>query len=283
MDSRTKNQPKEEVLGTDIPRTSGGHSRGYPDPKLRSGQSKSWKNKHLGADIHDPKARTSMTLREFQKLRSEKLWAEFSFPMDAVRMWLGRGSDVVRTWLGRVFGSGRQSAEVKGKWFPVVPGGEKSSNCKQKKLKNITVSKRAQLQAGGFLIVNKKVASHGSAHESVQMFSHVLLSCVPFLAHSRHFLAHRCCPDLWTQHKNRVKLCGCGCNFHCSHPQEVPLCRSQDPYQPCKSVSVSFLCLSLFLSFPTNRSIVSEFGGRCKNIALRSLAKLWQKPDILTN
>ena len=73
-----KNQPKEEVFGTDIPRTSGGHLRGYPGPKLRSGQSKSWKkNKHLGADIHDPKARTSTSLRDFQKLRSEKLWAEF--------------------------------------------------------------------------------------------------------------------------------------------------------------------------------------------------------------
>ena len=78
--SRTKNQPKEEVFGTDIPRTTRGHSRGYPGPKLRSGQSKSWKNKHFGADIHDPKARTSTTLRGFQKLRSEKLWAEFSLP-----------------------------------------------------------------------------------------------------------------------------------------------------------------------------------------------------------
>ena len=78
--SRTKNQPKEEVFGTDVPRTSGGHSRGYPGPKLRSGRSKSWKNKHFGADIHGPKARTSTTLRDFQKLRSEKLWAEFSFP-----------------------------------------------------------------------------------------------------------------------------------------------------------------------------------------------------------
>ena len=78
--SRTKNQPKEEVFGPDIPRTSGGHSRGYPGPKLRSGRSKSWKNKHLGADIHDPKARTCTTLRDSQKLRSEKLGAEFSFP-----------------------------------------------------------------------------------------------------------------------------------------------------------------------------------------------------------
>ena len=58
QESRTKNQPKEEVFGTDIPRASGGHSRGYPDRKLRSGRPKSWKNKHLGADIHDPKART---------------------------------------------------------------------------------------------------------------------------------------------------------------------------------------------------------------------------------
>ena len=32
---RTKNQPKEEVFGMDIPRISGGHSRGYPGPKLR--------------------------------------------------------------------------------------------------------------------------------------------------------------------------------------------------------------------------------------------------------
>ena len=38
-------------------------------------------NKHLGADIHDPKARTSTTLRDFQKRRSEKLWAGFSFPI----------------------------------------------------------------------------------------------------------------------------------------------------------------------------------------------------------
>ena len=73
--------PSGEVFGTDIPRTSGGHSRGYPGPKLRSGRSKSWKNEHFGVDIHDPKARTSTTLSGFQKLRSEKLWAEFSFPI----------------------------------------------------------------------------------------------------------------------------------------------------------------------------------------------------------
>ena len=65
---------------------SGRISRGRPGviradlPKLWSGPSKPWKNKHLGADIHDPKARTSTTLRDFQKLRSDKLWAEFLFP-----------------------------------------------------------------------------------------------------------------------------------------------------------------------------------------------------------
>ena len=37
------------------PRTFRGHSRGYPGPKLLSGRSKSWKNKHVSADIHDPK------------------------------------------------------------------------------------------------------------------------------------------------------------------------------------------------------------------------------------
>ena len=43
MKPGTKNQPKEEVLGTDIQRTSGGHLRGHPGPKLRSGPSKYWK------------------------------------------------------------------------------------------------------------------------------------------------------------------------------------------------------------------------------------------------
>ena len=78
--SRAKNQPNEEVFGTDIPRTSRGHSRGYPGPKLWSGRSKSWKIKHFGADIHDLKARTSTTLGNSQELRSQKLWAEFSSP-----------------------------------------------------------------------------------------------------------------------------------------------------------------------------------------------------------
>ena len=46
----------------------------------QGGQNPGTKNKHFGADIHDSKARTSTTLKDFQKLRSEKLWPEFSFP-----------------------------------------------------------------------------------------------------------------------------------------------------------------------------------------------------------
>ena len=67
-----KIRPKEEVFGPDIPRTSGGHSRGYPGPKLRSGHSKSWNNKHLGADIHDPKVRMSHDPKGFPKTSVRK-------------------------------------------------------------------------------------------------------------------------------------------------------------------------------------------------------------------
>ena len=63
-------------MGTDIRGSFARISR----PKTSVRAVKIWKNKHFGADIHDPKARTSMTLRDFQKLRSEKLWAESSFP-----------------------------------------------------------------------------------------------------------------------------------------------------------------------------------------------------------
>ena len=81
LKSRTKKQPKDEVFAPDIPRTSGGHLCGYPVSKLRSGPSKLWENKHFGVDIHDLTAQMSTTLRDFQKLRSEKLWAEFLFPI----------------------------------------------------------------------------------------------------------------------------------------------------------------------------------------------------------
>ena len=70
QNSRTKNQPKEEVFGTDIRRSSARISR--PKTSVRAVKILKKKNKYFGADIHDPKARTSMTLRVFQKLRSEK-------------------------------------------------------------------------------------------------------------------------------------------------------------------------------------------------------------------
>ena len=44
-------------------------------PKTSVRAVKILENKYFGADIHDPKARTSTILRDFQKLRSEKLWA----------------------------------------------------------------------------------------------------------------------------------------------------------------------------------------------------------------
>ena len=50
------------------------------EQKLRAGPRNPGRNKDFGADIHDPKARTSMTPGGFEKLRSEKLRAEFSFP-----------------------------------------------------------------------------------------------------------------------------------------------------------------------------------------------------------
>ena len=58
----------------------GGHSRGYPGPKLRSGPLKPRANKHFGADIHGPiRCARPRPQRDCQNLRSEKLWAEFSF------------------------------------------------------------------------------------------------------------------------------------------------------------------------------------------------------------
>ena len=75
-----KISPKRKFWG----RISRGHTgvirADIPAQNFGQGVQNPGKNKHLGADIHDPKARTSTTLREFQKLRSEKLWAEFSFP-----------------------------------------------------------------------------------------------------------------------------------------------------------------------------------------------------------
>ena len=80
--SRTKNQPKEEVF------VSRGHlgviRADIPAQNFGQGAQNPGKTSMWGADIHDAKARTSTTLRDFQKLRSEKLRAEFSFPSSGI-------------------------------------------------------------------------------------------------------------------------------------------------------------------------------------------------------
>ena len=65
----------------DILRTSGVIRADIPAQNFGQGAQNPGKSNHLGADTHDPKVRTSTILRDFQKLRSEKLWTEFSFPI----------------------------------------------------------------------------------------------------------------------------------------------------------------------------------------------------------
>ena len=72
LNSGTKNQPKSKFWG----RTSGGRPCGYPGgrpgAKASVKPSKSWKNKHFGVDVHDPKVRTSMTPGGFKKTSVRK-------------------------------------------------------------------------------------------------------------------------------------------------------------------------------------------------------------------
>ena len=77
-----KISPKRKFLGRIFRRHPGVIRTDIPAQNFGQGaQNPGTKNKHsMGADIHDLDARTSTTLRDFQKLRSEKLWAEFSFP-----------------------------------------------------------------------------------------------------------------------------------------------------------------------------------------------------------
>ena len=82
MTQERKISPKRKFLGR-IP-------RGHPwviladisAQNFGQGRQNAEKNMHFGADIHDPKPQTSTTLRDFPKFRSEKLWADFSFPND---------------------------------------------------------------------------------------------------------------------------------------------------------------------------------------------------------
>ena len=118
LKSGTKKQPKEEVFGTGIPQTFGGHPRGYPGPKLRSGPSKPWENGNFSgvpkrgrsqkqanerkrAQIRAKSAGSSQqksAKSDFQKLRSDKLWAEFSFPIKSVvdRVSSGKGAGCIQ-------------------------------------------------------------------------------------------------------------------------------------------------------------------------------------------
>ena len=78
IDQKPKISPKKKFWG----RMSCGHPGSFARisrPKI-SVRALKILEKLLGVDIHDPKAQTSTTLRDFQKLRSDKLWAEFSFP-----------------------------------------------------------------------------------------------------------------------------------------------------------------------------------------------------------
>ena len=75
-----KISPKSKFLG----RISRGHPgvirADIPAQNFGQGAQNLGKTSIWARDIHDPKARTSTTLTDFQKLRSEKPWAEFSLP-----------------------------------------------------------------------------------------------------------------------------------------------------------------------------------------------------------
>ena len=79
LHSGTKKQPKEKVSG----RISRGGPRviraDVPGQKLPAGLRNPGKNKHLGADIHDPNARTSMTPRGVQKNFVQKNFVQKNF------------------------------------------------------------------------------------------------------------------------------------------------------------------------------------------------------------
>ena len=79
---RNEEAAQRVSLGAGYPRMSMRISRGRPGATDLVRPSKSWKNKHFGADVHDPKARTSTTPGGFKKLRSEKLRAEVPFPRE---------------------------------------------------------------------------------------------------------------------------------------------------------------------------------------------------------
>ena len=66
-DQERKSSPKSKFWGRISRGRPRGNLGGRPGAKASVGPSKSWKNKHFGAGIHDPKARTSMTRRGWKK------------------------------------------------------------------------------------------------------------------------------------------------------------------------------------------------------------------------
>ena len=69
----TKSSPKSKFWGRISGRCPHGYPGRRPGAKTSVRPSKSWKNMRFGADVHDPKARTSMTPGRLKKLQSEKL------------------------------------------------------------------------------------------------------------------------------------------------------------------------------------------------------------------
>ena len=70
---RKEKQAQRESFGTKVNDIRAGR----PASKPSGGPSIPWKNKHLGADIHDMNTGTSMTRGGCNKLRAEEPWADF--------------------------------------------------------------------------------------------------------------------------------------------------------------------------------------------------------------
>ena len=86
LDSGTKNQPKEEVFRAGYPADIRGSFARISRPKtsVRALQVLE-KQAFWARTSHDPKARTSTTPGDLRNFGSDKLWAEFSFPIDWIR------------------------------------------------------------------------------------------------------------------------------------------------------------------------------------------------------
>ena len=78
--SGTKKSAQRESFQEGYPAEIWDSSGACPGSKKTFGRpSKTLENKHLGVDVHDPNARTSMT-PVAKNLRAQKLWADFLVP-----------------------------------------------------------------------------------------------------------------------------------------------------------------------------------------------------------